>query len=346
MTTRLFVHHPMFRIFSPLFGGTLVYLLILLLNNSIAVLQETFLGQELYVCIGLAYLIQEFSRASLVFFQRLERPKSFLLKVGLQVVSSIIITILLVSLFMYFYFKYLLLYTPNARELFIFNSIFSFITLLYVVLYLGHYFLYRRNTEKIEKEVAAKQAVETDFVAFKRGINPDLLFESLEAMIVVMKVDPWKAEALSDNFSTIYRYILSRKAREVVPVAEEVAILDTLVTLFNQLPYRKISLEKAALSETWVVPSSLLTLVERIIRTTIAAENSPLTIRIQEEKEHIAVRYTPEEKLQRQLDIQSISDLAHTYRYYSEDPICIRNDQEGTKTIQLPKLNYHESSHP
>ncbi len=346
MTTRLFVHHPVFRLFSPLFGGTLVYLLILLINNSIALLRETFLGQELYICIGLAYLTQEFSRASLVFFQRLARPKSFLLKVGLQVVSSIVITMILVSLFMYFYFKYLLLYTPNIRELFVFNSIFSFITLLYVVLYLGHYFLYRRNTEKIEKEVAAKQAVETDFIAFKRGINPDLLFESLEAMIVLMKVDPWKAEMLSDNFSTIYRYILSRKAREVVPIAEEITVLNALVTLFNQLPYRKVSLEKVALSGTWVVPSSLLTLVERIIRTTIASENQPLAIRIQEEKEHITVRYKPEEKLQQQLDHQSITDLIHTYRFYSADPIRIGIDQEGAKTIQLPKLNYHESSHP
>ena len=346
MTTRLFVHHPMFRLFSPLFGGTLVYLLILLINNAIAVLQETFLGQELYVCIGLAYLTQEVSRLLLVFFQRLDRPKSFLLKIGIQVISSILITVALVSLSMYFYFKYVLLYTPNTRELFVFNSIFSFITLLYVVLNLGHYFLYRRNTEKIEKEAAAKQAVEADFISFKRGINPNLLFESLEAMIVLMKVDPWKAEALSDNFSTIYRYILSKNAKEVVPIAEEITMLEALVTLFNALPYRKVSLEKVDLNETWVVPTSLLTLVERIIRTTIASENHPLTITIAEEAAHITVRYLPEEKLQQQLDLESLADLARTYSFYSDAPISIREDEGGTRIIQLPKLNYHESSHP
>ncbi|MEM8506641.1 MAG: histidine kinase [Bacteroidota bacterium] len=346
MTQRLFVHHPMFRLISPLFGGTLVYLLILLINNSIAVLQETFLSQELYVCIGLAYITQEGSRLSLLLFQSLDRPKSFLLKMVLQLISSIVLTIVLVSIAMYFYFRYILLYTPNSRELFVFNSIFGFITLLYVVIALGHYFLNRRNTEKIAQEVAAKQAVETNFIAFKQGINPDLLFESLEAMLVVMKSDPWKAEILADNFSTIYRYILSKKNREVVPLQEELPILEALVALFNQLPYRKVILEIVGGKAAWVVPTSLLLLVERIIRTTIAVENRPLTITIAETPEDITVHYLPEERLQRKLDLDSLADLIRSYRFYSATPIRILENENRTKTIQLPKLNYHESSDP
>lgn len=345
MTTRLFVHHPIFRLISPLFAGTLVYLLILLINNSIAVLQETFLGQELYICIGLAYVTQEFSRLSLLFFQRLHLPKSFVLKIALQVISSVVITVILVSLSMYFYFKYVLLYTPNTRELFVFNSIFAFLTMLYVVLYLGHYFLYRKNTEKIEKEVAAKQAVETDFIAFKQGINPKLLFESFEAMIVQMKSDPWKGEALADNFSSVYRYILSRKTRELVALEEEITILEALVGLFNQLPYRKVVLKKMSLSEIWIVPTSLLMLVERIIRTTIASDSQELTIHISEEPQYISIHYLSEERLQQQLDRNSLTDLIRSYRFYSEAPIAIDKDEAGTKTIRLPKLNYHESSH-
>ena len=173
---KLFVHHPLFRLLSPLFSGTLVYLLILLINNNIVQLQETFLGQELYVCIGLAYLIQEFSLFSLLFFERLQRPQSFVLKMIVQLVISLIMTMVLVSLAMYFYFKYILQYTPNIRELYIFNAIFIFITIVYLTLYISHHFLYKINTDKIENEVLAKNAIEEDFSQFKRGINPDLLY--------------------------------------------------------------------------------------------------------------------------------------------------------------------------
>ncbi len=344
MTTRLFVHHPLFRLFSPLFGGTLVYLLILLINNSISAVQETFLGQELYVCIGLTYVTQESSRFSLLLFQRLHRPKSFFLRVFLQVISSIALTVLLVSLAMYLYFKYVLLYTPNFRELYIFNSIFSFITVLYVVVYLGHYFLYRRNTQKIEKEAAAKRAIETDFNLFKKGINPALLFESLEAMLVVMKKDPMKAEELSDSFSSIYRYILSKKMREVVPISEEMDVLHELIRLFNHLPFRNVQLGKVAYTTAWIVPTSLLTLVEAIVRTTIASESQAITITIIEENGRVTVQYSPEERLQQKLDLNSIAHLVDSYRFYASESITLHEDGPE-KIIQLPKLHYHESSH-
>jgi len=41
---KLFIHHPLFRLLSPLFSGILVYLLLLLINNNIGQLQEAFLS--------------------------------------------------------------------------------------------------------------------------------------------------------------------------------------------------------------------------------------------------------------------------------------------------------------
>ena len=67
---KLFVHHPLFRLLSPLFSGFIVYLLILLINNNVEQLQEQFLGEELYVCIGLSFIIQELARLLLVLFKK------------------------------------------------------------------------------------------------------------------------------------------------------------------------------------------------------------------------------------------------------------------------------------
>ncbi len=341
---KLFVHHPFFRLLSPLFSGALVYLLILLINNNIGQLQEAFLGQELYMCIGLAYLIQEYSRISLLLFERLQRPTSFLWRLALQLVSSILICMGLISAAMYLYFTNMLGYTPNGRELLIFNSIFSLITMIYLVLYVSHQFLYKINTDRISREMTAKQEIEADFQQYRRGINPELLFESLEALLVLMKRKPEAAERLSDHFSSVYRYILAKKKRELVPFSEELDTLAELIQLFIHLPYRKIVLGKVAECDTYVVPGSLLTIVERVVRSTIVSEESQLTLDILDTPGTIQVQYRPEEVLRGAFQTEDLNDLAGNYRFYSDRAVRVVK-KDSYKIVEIPKLSLDESSH-
>jgi len=341
---KLFVHHPLFRLLSPLFSGTLVYLLILLINNNIGQLEEAFLGQELYVCIGLAYLIQEYARLSLLLFARLSWPKTFLLKLLLQLISSVVIGIILVSVAMYLYFNYVLGYTPNGRELFIFNSIFSLITLIYLVLYLSHQFLYKVNTERMAAEITAKAEIEADFLQFKRGINPELLFESLESLLVLMKKNPEVAEKLSDHFSSVYRYVLAKKNRELVPISEELGMLDELLLLFGHLPYRRINLNRVAVSEIWVVPGSILKVVERIVRSTIPAADIQLNLDILEDDLSILLQYKPEEVLRGDLNTEQLADITRSYRFYTDREVNVKSEDDYL-IIEIPKLTLDESSH-
>ena len=340
---KLFVHHPWFRLFGPLFSGTLVYLLLLLINDAVLYIQEDFLSQELLVCIGLAYITQEFSRWSLLLFERLKWPKSFAIKIVLQLVASIVLTIALVTTAIYLYFDYVLLYEPSGRELYVFNSIFSFITVLYVVLYLGHYFLFRRNTQKIEKEAKAKQRIEYDLSSYLKGIHPELLFESLEAMLVTMKDNPQKAEQLTDYFSDVYRYILSRRKREMVPLEEELTAAKSMIQLCNHLPHRKVKLGEVPSNGNMILPTTLLRLIESIVRTTIPIGKKPLILDIVEKGDKLLVTYEPEEKLQEALAEATVSDISKGYQFYSELPVRIKMNGH-LKSIELPKLRYDEKN--
>ncbi len=340
---KLFIHHPIFRLLSPIFSGVLVYLLLLLINNNIDQLQGAFLSEELYVCIVLAYLIQESSRFSLLFFDRRQRPKSFLVKLTLQIAISVAITLLLVTLFMYLYFKYVLFYTPNMRELFIFNVIFGFIAIIYITLYLSHHFLYKINTEKITTELEVKHSIEEDFIQFKKGINPQLLYESLEAMLVLMKRDTEAAEQLVDHFATVYRYILAKNKRELVPIEEELMVLHELIKLFNHLPYRHIELISDIKGHQWTVTTSLLLLVESIIRTTIASKDEKLTVHLQEHQNWFQLSYAPQDKLAIALDETTIQTVCNSYSFYALEKVQLFK-KDGLRVIQLPKLNYDEHS--
>ena len=105
---KLFIHKPLFRLLSPVFSGAVIYLLILLVNNNVSQLQEQFLGEELYVCIGLSYIVQEFSRILLILFKKAPKLESILLNIGLQIIVSLFLCIIIVSVSITVYYKQVL----------------------------------------------------------------------------------------------------------------------------------------------------------------------------------------------------------------------------------------------
>lgn len=335
---KLFVNHPIFRLLSPIGSGTLAYLLILLINNTIEDLAFNFFTQELYVCIGLAYLIQEFTRLIIVVFNRLKRPKSFLTKSLLHVFTTLVLSGILVTGAMYLYFIWVLSYTPNYMELLIFNSIFSTIAVLYVLLYISNQFLHKINTEKLENEELARIRMEEDFSDFKQDINPTLLMDSLESILVLMKENTDEAETLTEDFASIYRYILSSKRKELVPLEEEVSALEDFIEVLNRLPYRKLDLNTLVGAGSWVEPGSLLYICEGILRSSIPSESNRIKLNLSEDETTLQLEYRHDEKLNETFEISNLQAISDKYVHYTSKPVEIIVNKD-MKTISIPKLS-------
>ena len=337
---KLFVHNLLFRLLSPIFSGVLVYILILLINNNVGQLSEQFLGEELYLCIGLSYLIQEFSRLSLILFEKINLSLSWgwdlLLKVGV----SLLLCIGLTTTAIYLYYQFRLGFQPATIELIVFNSIFSGIILIYISLYLSYAYLYQENTERLEKEQSRKELIEEDFRQFRQGINPQLLFESLESMIILMKKDEHQAQALLDHLSKVYRYILSDRNQELVSFDREWKILQELVSLFNFLPHRKIILEANPSLKTLIVPGTLLFLLEQIIRSTIRSNELEMKVTLTSVDQRICCRYESHERITRGLQVADLLPIQKSYAIYSDMPLYIQ-EEENQKIVCIPHLALH-----
>lgn len=334
---RLFVHNPIFRLLSPLLSGVIVYGLILMIYNNVGQLIDQFLGEELYICIALSYLIQEFSRLSLILFAKLNVPKQEWLRLLIQISSSIIICILIVSIVMFTYYEQVLGFTPNMSELTVFYTIFSTVSIMYISLYLSHQFLYQVNEKKMAKELALKEDIQLEYQQFTQGINPQLLFESLESLIVNMARDAEEAQQLLNHLSIVYRYVLSDKFQELVPVEQEIRITHELTKLFSHLPYRKIELEIQRKPEGWIVPGTLLFILEQIIRSTIIAPDLALKIYIADHESSIQVSYEAHERLSRTFQQADLAPIVRTYSVYSDQAVSLHSSDQ-IKIISLPKL--------
>lgn len=339
---KLFIHQPFFRIFSPVFSGIIIYLLIILLNNTVDQLQEQFLGEELYFCIVVSYIVQELSRGLLLIFKRMPKGSSTFLNLLFQVIISLLISTLIVTVVIILYFDYIVKYSASTEEIITFDSIFAVITFIYILLFVSHQYLYKINSEKLEHEELIKQNIEEDFRQFKRGINPNLLFESFEALIILMNQNPEKADEFIDHLSTIYRYILSSKDRQLVAFREEWENLSELESLFNKLPYRNISIENSIKDSFLVVPGSFLFLIELIVRNTILSSGIQLRISIEQRDNNVYLTYTTHDKINANLVTDDFEEIRRVYSIYSESNITIHTEGD-TRIISIPQLTIKPS---
>lgn len=336
---KLFVHQPLFRLLSPFISGVIVYLLVLLLNNDIQQIEEGFFNEELYFCIALSYLIQEFSRVLLLVFKRLLSNQISVKSIVLQVVFSMVLCFILATIAINLYFTYILGFSATFDEILLFNSIFCTISFIYILLFISHQYLFKVNTEKLHQEEINKQNIENEFKEFKKGINPDLLFESFESLLILIQNDKEKSDEFIDCLASIYRYILSGKEKQLIHFSEENLIIDQLVKLFNYLPYRNITLKNNCKNSFLVVPRSLLFIVEQIVRTIIINDDKTLEIHFNERGDFLEISYIKNDKITQSFSLRSIKEVVRTYQIYNTKKIeIVEIEEEQTRKIVLPKL--------
>lgn len=336
---KLFVHQPLFRLLSPVFSGVIVYLLVLLLNNNIPQIQEDFFNNELYFCIALSYLVQEFSRILLLLFKKTLSNSISVVNIVLQIVISMLVCITFSTFAIHLYFDYILGFSATLDEIIVFNSIFCVITFIYILLNISHQYLFKINTEKLHQEELRRQQIEEDFKQFKKGINPNLLFESFEALIILIHKDISKTDEFIDHLSLIYRYILAGKKEQLIAFSQELQVVNELVALLNYLPFRKIKIHNTVTRSFFVVPGALLFVVEQIVRTIIVDESMTLDISFSENSNYLEISYCKNDKITTPFSIKKIEEIEKTYQIYSTQQIeIIEVEQEQTRKIILPKL--------
>ena len=338
---KLFIHNPLFRLLSPLFSGVIVYLFILLVNNNVAQLQEQFLTEELYICIGLSFLIQELSRLLLLLFKRFSKTLSLGYSLLFQVGASLLVCVGVVTFSINQYFNYTLGYAPNTDELWLFNSIFCTVTLIYILLHVSHEYLHKVNSKRLNEEMLRKQLIEEDFIEFKNAIKPDLLFNSLESVITLLQSDSHKIDDLIDHMATTYRYILTQGQRQLVQLEEELLVLDDLVQLIEYLPFRNITITNNLNSSFLIVPGSLLNIVEQIIKHSITTINEPLQLALNETQDYINISYTFNDKIISPFQAEDLNDIKRVYEIYSTNRLNIEESARN-RIINLPKLYLKE----
>jgi hypothetical protein len=322
---RIFINSTLFRICAAPVFGVLVYMLILLINNTVEDINKIFSNQELYVCIGLSYVSFESMRLIIRILDKFNDRFPFQRRIIIQIIVTLVGGLGLVALAISFYFRLVIGFSIGSHELNIFLTIFLATGLLYNLLYFSHLYLLRENRQRIEQERKMQEKVEADFLSFKNEINPDLLYESLENLILTLHHNADQAEEQIDYLAGIYRYSLVNRNKELIGLEEELLATENLLSLLSFKYQNQLTLvaDLPDKKEIHLIPGSLLITIDSIVRNTLISTNSPLVIRlyVEEDDDYLVLQHILNDKLQQHLEsLNAFARLQRSYSFFTERP--------------------------
>lgn len=338
---KYFIHNAFFRLLAPAVYGVLIYMLILLINNNVTQINALFSSQEVYLCIGLTYLSFESMRLIVVVINRLLKDRSLAFRIPLQVIVTTLVSVTLVLTGLSFYFKNILGFSISGTQVLLFSIIYIFTGLLYNVLYYSNFYLQKENTIRLASEKQQREVLEAEMQEFKNDINPDLLYESLENVITLIYKDVDQAEEYIDCLASAYRYVLSNRQQELVPISTELDAARNLITLLNEKYFGQLRFESSLEPDelqAMLIPGTLPVILESMIRNTIVSRFEPLTIRCYLEDDYITLQCKLNDRLipHTSTDI-ALARLQKSYSLYSDQPM-IKVKAYEENYIKLPVI--------
>ena len=145
------------------------------------------------------------------------------------------------------------------------------------------------NTQLIRLQ---KENLQSQFEVLRQQVNPHFLFNSLNVLTSLIKLDPDLAEKFTEHLSKVYRYVLENKDNDLVTLNTELDFLDAYIFLLNIRFMDKIQVNVAideGSRKLLVIPLALQLLIENAIKHNSMSKKAPLKIEIRVDSENVLV---------------------------------------------------------
>lgn len=328
------INNSVFRIFTPIFFGVTMYILILLIFDRVQQLSENFLIIEAVLCVTITYLLFELMRYYILLVDK-KCPSSCSMsyRIFIQGGGCLIISIFITSVIIDFYFSKLIGFSSYRTELVVFNTIFILTGILYNMIYFSFYYLNSINVSQLDQEDILRKNVEIELDIYKNKINPDFLYDSLESLISFAKQDPDKADKFVLKLSDVYRNILSNKKSELSGIINELKISRTLIEIFNYKLNNNLQFiveNEIENGKHHIVSGTLVVIIEDIINKSIISNIQPLAINCRLENNVFKIYHPVQNKLIQRFSKQTeLNLLKNAYLHYGKKSISVEEDDNN-----------------
>lgn len=217
-------------------------------------------------------------------------------------------------------------------------------SILAVFVILSSQMLFLSNKQQkvaLENETLLTENMKTRYVALKNQVDPHFLFNSLNTLNSLIKIDVDKAQEYVQQLSSVFRYTLQNK--EIITLNEELKFTHAYCHLM-QIRYGDnlkfiYDIEERYYSYS-IIPLSLQILVENAIKHNVVSNRQPLTITLStSEGDTIKISNPVQMKKEDEKgEGIGLSNLAERYRLMWKKDIIIK-ENDGIFEVELPLLN-------
>lgn len=192
------------------------------------------------------------------------------------------------------------------------------------------------HVTKIEKEKK-----ESELLLLKSQIDPHFLFNNLNTIDSLIDSNPKAAKIYLNKISTLYRYLISNKDFEVVPLEEELEFAKNYMYLiesrFGDAYLFAIKNELGDGSNYLIPPGALQTLLENIVKHNHGNSQSPIktNINITEDSIIVSNNINAKNKFVESTGI-GLSNLKARYKLLSDTEIEIQSNDNFI--VKLPSI--------
>jgi len=128
-----------------------------------------------------------------------------------------------------------------------------------------------------------KENLQSQFEVLKQQVNPHFLFNSLNVLTSLIKIDPDLAESFTERLSKVYRYVLENKEKDVVSLSTELEFLNAYLFLLEIRFMNKIVIEiniDKSYYDFQILPIAIQLLIENAIKHNTFSKIKPLKIEL------------------------------------------------------------------
>ena len=197
-----------------------------------------------------------------------------------------------------------------------------------------------KNQLLIQAERQKKEQILSQLETLKNQINPHFLFNSLNALSMLVIEDHKKAEQFISKLTKVYRYVLEYKDHSLISLTEDLAFLSNYFFL-QKIRFEsglEMEVDIPAEFQAWSIPPlSLQLLVENAVKHNIVSREKPLKININVHNTCLVVRNTLQQRKNKPPSTQiGLKNLTTRYSYICDQvPTFISTDNEYIAKLPL-----------
>jgi len=219
------------------------------------------------------------------------------------------------------------------------------VNLLYHLINAIIFYFKEYKTTSLEAEQLKNITAQAELQLIKNQINPHFLFNNLNVLSALIMKDNNEANRFIEEFSKVYRYILSNHDKELVELKTELDFIKPYIFLLEKR-FAEGLVIKVNIAEDYknqyIIPASLQMLIENAIKHNVVSRQRPLLIDVHSNGNNTIV---VSNNLQAKQTIESstgigLQNIIKRYKLVSNKEVEIQaGENDFTVTLPLVTLN-------